>query len=193
MDFVFEDNEESDYEEQLFNGKRVFGRDIFNKDNLTFEPAMNIATPQNYVLGPGDNVKVDIYGASQASNVYTISPDGDITISGYGPVNVSGLTVSQAQARLRSTLGSRYSSSSIKMGLGQTRTITINVMGEVQAPGTYTLSAFASVFHALYMAGGVSEIGTLRNIKVYRNGRLVSSVDVYDLSLIHISEPTRPY
>ena len=183
VDFVFDDNEESDYEEQLFNGKRVFGRDIFNKDNLTFEPAMNIATPQNYVLGPGDNVKVDIYGASQASNVYTISPDGDITITGYGPVNVSGLTVSQAQARLRSTLGSRYSSSSIKMGLGQTRTITINVMGEVQAPGTYTLSAFASVFHALYMAGGVSEIGTLRNIKVYRNGRLVSSVDVYDYIL----------
>ena len=183
VDFAFEDNEESDYEEQLFNDKRVFGRDIFNKDNLTFEPAMNIATPQNYVLGPGDNVKVDIYGASQASNVYTISPDGDITISGYGPVNVSGLTVSQAQARLRSTLGSRYSSSSIKMGLGQTRTITINVMGEVQAPGTYTLSAFASVFHALYMAGGVSEIGTLRNIKVYRNGRLVSSVDVYDYIL----------
>ena len=183
VDFAFDDNEESDYEEQLFNGKRVFGRDIFNKDNLTFEPAMNIATPQNYVLGPGDNVKVDIYGASQASNVYTISPDGDITISGYGPVNVSGLTVSQAQARLRSTLGSRYSSSSIKMGLGQTRTITINVMGEVQAPGTYTLSAFASVFHALYMAGGVSEIGTLRNIKVYRNGRLVSSVDVYDYIL----------
>ena len=183
VDFAFEDNEESDYEEQLFNGKRVFGRDIFNKDNLTFEPAMNIATPQNYVLGPGDNVKVDIYGASQASNVYTISPDGDITITGYGPVNVSGLTVSQAQARLRSTLGSRYSSSSIKMGLGQTRTITINVMGEVQAPGTYTLSAFASVFHALYMAGGVSDIGTLRNIKVYRNGRLVSSVDVYDYIL----------
>ncbi|MBQ8059687.1 MAG: SLBB domain-containing protein [Prevotella sp.] len=183
VDFAFDDNEESDYEEQLFNGKRVFGRDIFNKDNLTFEPAMNIATPQNYVLGPGDNIKVDIYGASQASNVYTISPDGDITITGYGPVNVSGLTMAQAQAKLRGTLGSRYSSSNIKAGLGQTRTITINVMGEVQAPGTYTLSAFASVFHALYMAGGVSEIGTLRNIKVYRNGRLVSSVDVYDYIL----------
>ena len=144
---------------------------------------MNIATPQNYVLGPGDNIKVDIYGASQASNVYTISPDGDITITGYGPVNVSGLTMAQAQAKLRGTLGSRYSSSNIKAGLGQTRTITINVMGEVQAPGTYTLSAFASVFHALYMAGGVSEIGTLRNIKVYRNGRLISSVDVYDYIL----------
>lgn len=186
LDFLTsdEDSEKEDITtEALFNGKRVFGRDIFNKNNLTFEPAMNIATPQNYVLGPGDNVKLDIYGASQASNIYTVSPDGDITISGYGPVNVSGLTVSQAQARLRSTLGSRYSSSSIKMGLGQTRTITINVMGEVQAPGTYTLSAFASVFHALYMAGGVSEIGTLRNIKVYRSGRLITTVDVYDYIL----------
>lgn len=188
IDFLYSQDEEENMpstamDEKLFNGKRVFGRDIFNKNELTFEPAMNIATPQNYVLGPGDNVKVDIYGASQASNVYTISPDGDITISGYGPVNLSGLTVSQAQARLRSTLGSRYSSSSIKMGLGQTRTITVNVMGEVNTPGTYTLSAFASVFHALYMAGGVSEIGTLRNIKVFRSGRLVTTVDVYDYIL----------
>ena len=190
LGFITEDEENEETEEEmqetqesLFRGKRVFGRDIFNKNNLTFEPAMNIATPQNYVLGPGDNVKVDIYGASQASNVYTVSPDGDITISGYGPINVSGLTMSQAQAKLRSTLGSRYSSSSIKAGLGQTRTITINVMGEVITPGTYTLSAFASVFHALYMAGGVSEIGTLRNIKVYRGGRLVTTVDVYDYIL----------
>ena len=190
LGFITEDEENEDTEEEmqetqesLFRGKRVFGRDIFNKNNLTFEPAMNIATPQNYVLGPGDNVKVDIYGASQASNVYTVSPDGDITISGYGPISVSGLTMSQAQAKLRGTLGSRYSSSSIKAGLGQTRTITINVMGEVITPGTYTLSAFASVFHALYMAGGMSEIGTLRNIKVYRGGRLVTTVDVYDYIL----------
>lgn len=170
-------------EETLYKGNRVFGRDIFNNTELTFEPAMNIATPQNYVVGPGDNVKVDIYGASQKSEVYTVSPDGDITIEGYGPVNIAGLTISQANARLRSTLGSRYSSSSIKMSLGQTRTITVNVMGEVKTPGTYTLSAFASVFHALYMAGGISEIGTLRNIKVYRGGRLVTVVDVYDYIL----------
>ncbi|MCI6504456.1 MAG: SLBB domain-containing protein [Prevotella sp.] len=170
-------------EEALYKGSRVFGRDIFNNTELTFEPAMNIATPRNYVVGPGDNVKVDIYGASQKSEVYTVSPDGDITIEGYGPINISGLTVEQANARLRSTLGSRYSSSSIKMSLGQTRTITVNVMGEVKTPGTFTLSAFASVFHALYMAGGISEIGTLRNIKVYRGGRLVTVVDVYDYIL----------
>lgn len=169
--------------EALYKGNRVFGRDIFNNTELTFEPAMNIATPQNYVVGPGDNVKVDIFGASQKSSVYTVSPDGDITIEGYGPINISGLTMSQANARLRSTLGSRYSSSSIKVSLGQTRTITVNVMGEVKTPGTFTLSAFASVFHALYMAGGINEIGTLRNIKVYRGGRLVTVVDVYDYIL----------
>ncbi len=170
-------------EEALYQGHKVFGRDIFNRDDLTFEPVMNIATPQNYVIGPGDEVKVDIYGASQDSNTYTVSPDGDITIDGYGPVNLSGLSVSQANTRLRSTLGSRYSSSSIKMTVGQTRTISVNVVGEVRTPGTFTLSAFASVFHALYMAEGVNEIGTLRNIKVYRRGRLISTVDVYDYLL----------
>ena len=144
---------------------------------------MNIATPKNYVVGPGDEVKVDIFGASQKSQVYTVNPDGDITIEGFGPVNVSGLTVSQANARLKNTLGTRYSSSNIKLSLGQTRTITVNVMGEVMMPGTYTLSAFASVFHALYMAGGVNEIGTLRNIKVFRNGNLLSNVDIYDYIL----------
>ena len=169
--------------EMLFNGNKVFGRDIFNNTSLTFEPAMNIATPQNYVIGPGDNIKLDIYGASQKSDVYIVSPDGDITVEGFGPIHVSGMSVSRAQAHIRSTLGSRYSSSSIKIGLGQTRTITINVMGEVQAPGTYTLSAFASVFHALYMAGGISELGTLRNIKVFRRGSLITVVDVYDYIL----------
>ena len=170
-------------EEKLKKRKKVFGRDIFNNKNLSFEPNMNIATPHNYVLGPGDAVFVDIYGASQKSVQATVTPDGFINIEGFGPVQVSGLTVSQANARLRSTLGSRYSSSSIKLTVGQTRTIMVNVMGEVKAPGTYTLSAFASVFHALYMAGGTSEIGTLRNIKVYRAGRLVSNVDIYDYIL----------
>ena len=165
------------------NHRKVFGRDIFNNKNLTFEPNMNIATPQNYRLGPGDAVIVDIYGASQKTIQSEVSPDGEINIEGYGPVQVSGLTVAQANARLRSTLGSRYSSSRVKLTVGQTRTIMVNVMGEVMAPGTYTLSAFASVFHALYMAGGTNELGTLRNIKVYRHNRLVSVVDIYDYIL----------
>ena len=163
--------------------KKVFGRNIFNNKNLSFEPNMNIATPQNYRLGPGDAVYIDIYGASQKTIESTVSPDGFVTIEGYGPVEVSGLTVSQANAKLRSTLGSRYSSSQIKLTVGETRSIMVNVMGEVKAPGTYTLSAFATVFHALYMAGGTNDLGTLRNIKVYRNNRLVSVVDIYDYML----------
>lgn len=144
---------------------------------------MNIATPQNYILGPGDAVYIDIYGASQKTIESTVSPDGEVTIEGFGPVQVSGLTVAQANARLRSTLGARYSSSKIKLTVGQTRSIMINVMGEVKNPGTYTLPAFATVFHALYMAGGTNDIGTMRNIKVYRNNRLVSVVDIYDYIL----------
>jgi protein involved in polysaccharide export with SLBB domain len=163
--------------------KKVFGRDIFNNKDLTFEPNMNIATPQNYILGPGDAVYIDIYGASQKTIESTVSPDGEVTIEGFGPVQVSGLTVAQANARLRSTLGARYSSSKIKLTVGQTRSIMINVMGEVKNPGTYTLPAFATVFHALYMAGGTNDIGTMRNIKVYRNNRLVSVVDIYDYIL----------
>lgn len=171
------------YDNKKTKAHKVFGRDIFNNKELSFEPNMNIATPQNYRLGPGDAVIIDIYGASQKSEQCTVSPDGDVVIEGYGPVAVSGLTVAQANTRLRSTLGSRYSSSRIKLTVGQTRTIMVNVMGEVKLPGTYTLSAFATVFHALYMAGGTNDIGTLRNIKVYRNNRLVTVVDIYDYIL----------
>ena len=128
---------------------KVFGRDIFNNKDLSFEPNMNIATPQNYRLGPGDAVIIDIYGASQKTIESTVSPDGEVTIEGYGPVSVSGLTVAQANARLRNTVGSRYRSSRIKLTVGQTKTIMVNVMGEVKIPGTYTLSAFATVFLSL--------------------------------------------
>ena len=163
--------------------EEVFGRDIFNNKLLSFEPNMNIATPQNYVLGPGDAVVIDIYGASQKSETLTVSPDGDITVPGFGPIHVAGLSVAGAQSKIRSTLGSRYASSSLKLTVGQTRSIMVNVMGEVKAPGTYTLSAFATVFHALYMAGGINDLGTLRNIKVFRGGKQVTVVDVYEYIL----------
>jgi len=165
------------------SGKRVFGRDIFNNRSLTFEPQMNMATPQNYVLGPGDLLVIDVYGASQDALKLTVSPDGDITIPGFGPIQVSGITVSAAQAKIQRKLGDYYENSSIKTTLGQTRTIMVNVMGEVRTPGTYTLSAFATVFHALYRAGGINSLGTLRNIKVFRQGRLITVVDVYEFIL----------
>ena len=164
-------------------GKKVFGHDIFNQRLLSFEPNMNLATPHDYVLGPGDNVIIDIYGGSQRSLSLTISPEGTITVPGYGPIQLSGLSVSAAQSRLRNTLGARYSSSELRLTLGQTRTIQVNVMGEVRTPGTYHLSAFASVFHALYRAGGISELGTLRNIRVIRGGQVVTTIDVYDYIL----------
>lgn len=163
-----------------FSKRQVFGRDIFNNENLTFEPAMNIATPDNYILGPGDAVYIDIFGASQKTIESTVSPDGTIVIDGYGPVTVGGMSVAQANEALRTELGSRYTSSDIRLTVGQTRTITVNVMGEVSVPGTYSLSAFATVLNALYSAGGTNDLGTLRDIKVYRNGRLISTCDLYD-------------
>lgn len=165
------------------NGKRVFGRDIFNKKNLTFEPAMNVGTPASYVVGPGDKVNLDIFGASQKSQSLEVSPDGAIVVEGYGPIHIGGMTVSQANAKIKEELGQRYKTSSIRLTVGQTRTVQVNVMGEVAAPGSYPLSAFSTVFNALYMAGGVNGLGTLRNIKLYRGGRLLTTVDVYDYIL----------
>lgn len=163
--------------------KKVFGRDIFSNENLSFEPNVNMALPKNYRLGPGDNVFIDIYGASQKSIEATVAPDGILTIEGFGPVQVSGLTVDEANARVKQKLGKRYSSSNIRLSVGQTHTILVNVMGEVKTPGTYTVSSFATVFNALYLAGGISDLGTLRNIKVYRRNKLISVIDVYDYIL----------
>ena len=183
MDFMMPDSLKYFITERASTGRRIFGHDVFNNKNLTFESSMNLATPQNYRLGPGDVVNIDVWGASQTSISETISPDGTITLEDVGVVQLSGLSVSQARNRLKSVLGRRYQDSHIDLTLGQTRTITISVMGEVKIPGTYTMSAFATVYNALYMAGGPNDIGTLRNVKVYRGGHLLSSVDVYDFLL----------
>jgi len=163
--------------------KKIYGHDLFNNKKLTFEPNMNIATPETYRLGPGDAVYIDVYGASQKTIEGTVSPDGNVTIEGYGPIHVGGMTVSQANATIKQRLGSRYESSKLRLTVGETRSIMVNVLGDVKVPGTYTLSAFASVFHALYMAGGVTDLGTLRNVKIYRNSQLLSVVDIYDYLL----------
>ena len=182
MDFMMPDSlkyfDDEDFKKKE-KGRKIFGHDVFNRKDMTFESSMNIATPQNYRLGPGYEVNVDIWGASQESISETISPDGYITIEGVGVVQLGGLTVGQAKNRLRQVIGPRYQDSQIELTLGQTRTITISVTGEVKTPGTYTMSAFATVYNALYMAGGPNDIGTLRSIKVFRDGRQISSVDVY--------------
>ena len=172
---------------ELAQENQVFGRNIFNTRNLTFEPSVNIATPPNYRLGPGDEVIIDIWGTSQNTIRQQISPDGTINIEKIGPVSLSGMTVSEANEYLKRVLGKTYSgldapngTLEIRLTLGNTRTIQINVMGEVVQPGTYALSSFSTVFHALYRAGGVNEIGSLRNVQVTRNGKTVAKVDVYD-------------
>ncbi|MDO4993542.1 MAG: SLBB domain-containing protein [Bacteroidales bacterium] len=161
----------------------VFGRNIFNNQYLTFQPNSNMATPQNYRLGAGDKVIIDVWGASQETFSATVSPDGTVVIPGIGPIKIGGLSVGEATSKVRSVLGARYSSSQISLSLGETRSIMVQVMGEVVLPGTYTLSSLSTAFNALYAAGGINDIGTLRDIEVYRNGRVIAHIDVYDYIL----------
>ena len=189
-DSYLEDNANEDDDEGLRasgggsgTSNQIFGRNIFNNPNLTFAPNMNIATPQNYVLGPGDVLVVDIYGGSQENLKLTVSPEGDVYVPEFGPIQVSGLQIRAAQNKIRQRLGKFFQSSDIRITLGQTRSIQINILGEVRVPGTYTLSSLSTVYHALYRAGGIVGLGTLRNIKVYRQGKLVTVVDVYEFIL----------
>ena len=165
----------------------VFGRDIFRNKRLNFAPSENLATPRNYKLGPGDEVIIDIFGANQTTLRSVISPEGSINVDILGPVYLNGMSIEDANAYLKKKLASIYAgikrdgeSSDIRLSLGQIRSIQINVMGDVTYPGTYNLSSFSTVFHALYSAGGIKEPGSLRNIIVNRNGRNIATVDVYD-------------
>lgn len=160
----------------------VFGRNIFNIEQLTFQPNLSMATPENYRLGPGDEVIIDVWGASQNTIRQEISPDGYVNIINLGPVYLNNMTVKEARQLLRQELGKIYadSANNIQVTLGNIRTIQVNVMGEVVAPGTYALSSLSTVFYALYAAGGVSDIGSLRNVQVARAGKTVAHLDVYD-------------
>lgn len=169
------------YYKNLFKDEiPVFGRDIFNNEMLTFEPAMNIPIPANYVLGGGDQVIIDIWGASQAIVDEEISPDGYVVVEGYGPVKLAGKTIAEANEYVKGILSEIYSGSQISLTVGTIRSIQAQVMGEVTAPGTYTLSALSTAFNAVYAAGGISKFGTMRAIKVYRDGKLISTIDLYD-------------
>lgn len=181
-EIAFMDIDSLIYYQNLFDESenKVFGRNIFNNEILTFEPNMNMATPANYRLGAGDMVIIDVWGASQETIQETISPDGVIVIEGVGPCKIGGMSVAEASSYLKEQLGKFYSGSNIQLAIGETRSIQVQVMGEVKMPGTYTLSSLSSAFNALYAAGGISDIGTLRDIKVYRQSKLVATIDVYD-------------
>ena len=171
------------YQNYFRDESQVFGRNIFNNKLLTFEPNQNMATPANYCLGAGDLVVIDVWGASQQTFEGTISPDGVVVIDGVGPIKLAGLTVKQATQTVKSRLSQYYADCSFSLSVGDTRSIQVQVVGDVMVPGTYTLSSLSSAFNALYAAGGINEIGTLRDIKVYRAGRQVASIDVYDYLL----------
>lgn len=166
---------------------RVFGQDFFSQTDLTFAPNMNMPTPANYVLGPGDEILIDVWGDSELSLKNTITPDGYIAVSGMGRIQLSGMSVDQATSRIKRELSYIYSDlfseephTFLGVSVGNTRTIKVNVMGEVVQPGTYTLTSFASAFHALYAAGGPSKIGSLRSIQVFRSGKAIESIDLYE-------------
>ena len=156
---------------------KVYGHDVFNH---RIAVNANLPVPQGYVLGAGDEIVIDIYGASQKTLVYLVSAEGTVTVEGVGPVQIGGLSVEAAQVKLKNTVGAHYSTSDVRLTVANTRSIMVQVMGEVRSPGSYNLSAYATVFHALYMAGGIKELGTLRNIKVFRNGKQVTVVDIYE-------------
>ena len=189
MGFLFPDSTMM-YMMKEYKKKEIFGHRIFQNKDVAFEASYNLPTPSNYKLGPGDQVAIDIWGASQSSIQETISPDGNIYVEGIGPVRLSGLTVAQANKLLKRQFGQIYSgingddpNSNIQLLLAQNRTIQVHVMGEVENPGTYAMSSFATIFNALYQAGGVNEVGTLREVKVYRNDKPVATYDVYDFIL----------
>ena len=167
------------------SARQIYGHKVFNSNALTFEPSDNLATPQNYRLGPGDEVIIDIWGASEDHLRQTISPEGSIMISQLGPVYLNGLSINEANKHIKNAFARKYSGVSdaetdIQVTLGQVRTIQVDLMGEVATPGTFRMSPFSSVFHALYRAGGINDIGSLRNIQVLRNGRKIAGIDIYD-------------
>ena len=170
---------------------QVFGREIFSNKNLSFEPNMNMPTPRNYPLSAGDEVLIDVWGDSELNLKLTLSPEGTIIIPNVGPVALSGLTIEEAENRIKQELGKimwnlvdgKEPNTFVSVGLGKIRSIKVNIVGEAVAPGTYTLSSLASLFNALYAAGGVNDIGSLRNIRVYRNNKEIANLDVYDYLL----------
>jgi len=168
--------------------RKIFGFSLFTNPDLTFNPGVNIATPKDYQLGPGDILNIDVWGASQKSYQEIVSPEGKIIISKVGPVFVSGLTIGQATKKIKKYLTTIYSglekgNTFMEISLGGIRSIRVNIVGEVTLPGTYNLSSLASVFNAMYAAGGPSPDGSLRDVKIIRNNKTIASLDFYNFLL----------
>ena len=190
MDLIAAEMSDPTEQSTAVAARLVFGRNIFNSKNLTFAPSQNLPTPVNYQLAAGDEVIIDIWGNNQATYREVITPEGSINIPNLGPLYLNGMTVKEAEKFLKKELNKIHSgiedenpTSEMKLSLGQIRTIQVNIMGEVAVPGTYNISSFSNIFHALYRAGGIGKLGSLRNIYLMRNGKKIAEVDVYDFIL----------
>lgn len=190
MDLIASEMSDPTEQSTAVAAQLVYGRNIFNSRNLTFAPSQNLPTPVNYQLASGDEIIIDIWGTNQATYRETISPEGNINIPNLGPLYLNGMTVKEAEKYLKKELNKIHSgiegenpTSEMKLSLGQIRTIQVNIMGEVAVPGTYNISSFSNIFHALYRAGGIGNLGSLRNISLMRNGKKIADVDVYDFIL----------
>ena len=173
--------------------KKIFGYSIFNNKGGTFEPNLKIATPQNYVVGPDDEIIVDINGYSEEHYNLIVNPDGFVKINKIGNVYVAGLTIEEVKSRLIKKLsaifvglkkaGSNMSSTNLyaSISLGNIRTVSVTIQGEVSFPGTYSVPSLARVFNVLYLAGGPNENGTFREIQLIRHNRVISTIDLYDI------------
>ncbi len=185
-----EELEEGEYEIVIKDGEyikrplpKVFGREIFTNQKLTFTPNYQMATPPSYILGTNDQVLVEVWGNVDIYEEQKITPDGNIYLEGVGPIKIGGLTVESAQKHLASRLSQSMSGLKVSLTVTQIRSIKVNITGEVSVPGTYTLPSLSSLFHALYAAGGVNRIGSLREVKLYRGNEQIASFDVYDFLL----------
>ncbi|MDP1843553.1 MAG: polysaccharide biosynthesis/export family protein, partial [Sediminibacterium sp.] len=172
----------------FINGLMIFGSDIFTKENLTFEPNLNIPTPRNYTLGAGDELKIDIYGFSDKSQSLKISPDGTVRYPNIGPIKLAGLNLDEAKAKLSASLSKIYpglkgGNTSLQITLGQIRSIKVNLIGEITKPGSYSVPSLSTIANALYAAGGPTKIGSYRNIELVRGGKLIAKFDLYDYLL----------
>ena len=174
----------------------IYGQEIFANTDLSFTPNLNIPTPVDYILAAGDEVLINVWGSSELNLTQTISTEGVINIPNIGPISISGLTVEAASEQIKQQLGRIMSdivnenepNTFVSVSLGQIRSIAVNIVGEAREPGTYTLPSLSTLFNALYAAGGTNDIGTLRDIKVFRNNKLIATLDVYDYLKNGISE-----
>lgn len=172
---------------------KIFGSNIFNNKELSFEPSVNTPTPSNYQIGPGDEIIIDVWGASEQSYALSVSPEGSIQVSNLGPIYLNGMTVENASSKVKNRLSKIYAgllsregqapNTFFQLTLGGIRSVKVNVIGEVMNPGTYTLSSFSTVFNALYYAGGPNENGSMRNIELVRSNKVIGNLDVYEYLL----------